>query len=349
MSEKMDAIVKTEPKLGGTEFRSVPIPELEPNSVLIKTKIASICGTDVHIYDWNAWAASRIKLPRVYGHEFAGEVIEVGKNVSSIKVGDYVSGECHIACGYCNNCKTGLAHICRHTQIFGVDIDGIFAEYACIPETNVWKNDPELPLELATIQDPLGNAIHTVFSGDIAGRTVAIVGCGPIGLMAVALCKMLGASQVFAIGRRNEYRLNLAKKLGADRTIKSSVEDPVKIIIDSTDGFGVDVVLEMSGSAVALNQSFKYLRPGGSIYILGLYAQDVPIDVSNDIVFKYARVVGINGRLMFDTWYRMAGLLKSGTLNLEPIITHKFKFDEFERAMETMRSGNSGKVVLYMS
>lgn len=348
MAEKMKAIVKTEPKEGGTEFRSVKIPKVKPNHVLIKINIVSICGTDVHIYNWRQWAPSRLKLPLIYGHEFAGVVVEVGANVSSIKVGDYVSGECHIACGHCYNCKIGLSHICENVQIFGVDIDGIFAEYACIPENNVWKNDKNLSPELATIQDPLGNAVHTVFSADVPGRDVAIIGCGPIGMMSAAICKAISASQIFAIGRRNKYRVNLAKEVGADYGLLTLEDDVLEFIMDKTDGKGVDVVLEMTGNSNAVNLSLEMLRPGGTLSLLGVFEENTEIDLSNNVVFKYAHIHGINGRLMFDTWYRMNGLLKSGNLNLKPIITHRFKFDEFEKAMETMKSGNSGKVVLYL-
>jgi threonine 3-dehydrogenase len=240
-----------------------------------------------------------------------------------------------------------MEHICENVKIFGVDQDGIFAEYASIPEFNVWKNDPDLSMEHATIQDPLGNAVHTVFKSDIPGRNVAILGCGPIGLMAVTLCKALSAAQVFAIGRKNEYRINLAKELGADKVFKAG-DDVVGDIKAATEGRGVDVVLEMSGSARAVEMGLNLLRAGGDIQLLGVYADNANIDLSNGMVFKYTHMRGINGRLMYQTWYRMKGLMKSGNLNLEPIITHKFKFKEFMKAMDTMRSGNSGKVVMYM-
>jgi threonine 3-dehydrogenase len=343
----MKAVVKVRGEPNGTELQTVEKPKPGYNDVLIKIKSASICGTDVHIYNWDAWSANRIKPPLIYGHEFAGEIVEVGDGVVNAKVGDYVSGECHIADWTCYNCRTGLAHICRNTKIFGVDVDGIFAEYAKIPATNVWQNDPALPPEIGSIQDPLGNAIHTIFSTDVVGRDVAVLGVGPIGAMAVSVCKNIGAAQVFAVGRKNTYRTDLAKKVGADHTYL--VQDDVKgDILDKTDGMGVDVVLEMSGNTNAVVQGLELLRQGGIISLLGVYADPLTVDLSNLVVFKYATIKGINGRLMWDTWYRMKGLLKNERIlnDMKTIITHRYKFEDFEQAMQTMRSGNSGKVVL---
>lgn len=345
----MQAVVKVRGELNGTEIQTVPIPKPGSDDVLIKIKAASICGTDVHIYNWDAWAAGRIKPPLIYGHEFAGEILEVGANVKNAKVSDYVSGECHIADWHCFNCRNGLAHICQNTKIFGVDVPGIFGEFAVIPASNVWHNDPELPPEVCSLQDPLGNAIHTIFSADVIGRDVAVLGVGPIGAMAVSICKNIGASQVFAVGRKNEYRTNLAKKVGADYTYL--VKDDVKgDIMDKTDGKGVDVVLEMSGNTNAVVQGLELLRPGGTISLLGVYADPLTVDLSKLVVFKYATIKGINGRLMWDTWYRMKGLLKNERIvnDMKTIITHKFKFNDFMEAMQTMRSGNSGKVALML-
>lgn len=347
MAGKMKAVVKVKPEQNGTELMMVDIPRPGPNDVLIKVNMCSICGTDVHIFNWDAWAAGRIKTPLLYGHEFAGNVVEVGNNVSFVKVGDYVSGECHIACGHCLQCRTGLAHVCRNTKIFGVDVPGIFAEYACIPAMNVWHNDREAPPELCSIQDPFGNAVHSIFSTDVVGRDVAVLGVGPIGAMCVSICKHIGAANVFAVGRRNEYRIELARKVGADYVYRAS-DDVLKDVLDKTGGKGADVVLEMSGNSNAIGSGLDLLRTGGELILLGVYADPVTLDFSKKVVFKYATIKGINGRRMFDDWYRMKGLLKNPGIrrDLEKIITHRFKFDEFHRAMETMRSGNSGKVVL---
>lgn len=343
----MKAVIKVRPEENGTEIQDVPAPKPGPNDVLIKVSVASICGTDVHIYNWDAWAAGRIKTPLLYGHEFAGNVVEVGSNVDFVKVGDYVSGECHIACGHCQQCRTGLAHVCQNTQIFGVDAPGIFAEYACIPASNVWHNDPDSSPELCSIQDPLGNAVHSIFSTDVVGKDVAILGVGPIGAMCVSICKHIGAANVFAVGRKNEYRINLAKEVGADYTYKAS-DDVEKEIMEKTNGKGVDVVLEMSGNSKAVGQGLDLLRTGGDLILLGVYADPVTLDFSKQVIFKYATIKGINGRRMFEDWYRMKGLLKNKGIrkDLETIITHRFKFEQFQEAMQTMRSGNSGKVVL---
>lgn len=350
MSEKMRAIVKVRPEEGGTEMQEVPVPEPGPNDVLIETEVTSICGTDVHIYEWDAWAANRIKVPLIYGHEFCGYVVEVGSNVDWIKTGDYVSGECHIACGHCYNCHNGMAHICQNTRIFGVDAPGIFADYACIPASNVWLNDPELPPEICSIQDPLGNAIHTIFETDVVGRDVAVIGVGPIGAMAVSICKHVGARSVIAIGRRNQYRIDLAGEVGADRAI-SSLRDDVRSTVDEvTDGKGVDVVLEMAGTPEAVLIGLDIMRSGGTIALLGVYSRPLTVDLSTQVVFKYATIKGINGRRMFETWHRMAGLLRNPGIreDMMRIITHRYPFSEFEEGMATMRSGQSGKVVLNM-
>jgi threonine 3-dehydrogenase len=346
MTDKMLAIFKMSPELGGTEFREVPVPEPGPDDVLIKVKICAICGTDVHIYNWDSWAQNRIHPPLLYGHEFAGEVIKTGKNVEHIKVGDYVSAEGHIFCDHCYQCNRNMRHICSDLKILGVDTAGIFAEFAKVPAQNVWKNDPDLPLEHASIQDPLGNAVHTVFAADTTGRNVVILGCGPIGLFATAVCKKIGAAQIFCTEAKYEYRANIAKKVGADEVFfgKSDVNTA---IMDATDGVGADVVLEYTGSPAAVNQGLQLLRAGGAMVLLGVFSREFCTDLTDNVVFKYATIQGITGRLIWDTWYRMKGLFKAG-LNVDPIITHKFKFKEFFEAMEIMRSGNSGKVVLYM-
>ncbi len=347
MGQTMRAMVKARPAAGNMEFQDVPKPALDAHDVLIKVKVTSICGTDVHIYDWDAWSQARIKTPLIQGHEFAGEIVEVGSHVSAVKVGDYVSAEGHIACNRCLQCRIGQGHICQNVKIIGIDQAGSFAEYIRIPEHQVWKNDPALPLEIASIQDPLGNAVHTCFNADIPGNTVAIFGLGPIGLMCVSLAKTLGAARIFAIGRKNEFRMNLAKELGAHHVLKEGEELDARIKAE-TGGVGVDEVLEMSGSATALHHGLKVLRPGGGLHLLGIFPKPVEVDLSKDVIFKGITVHGINGRRMWDTWYRMAGLLRSGVLNLKPIFTHKLKFSEFPKAMEAMHSGESGKVVMFL-
>ena len=348
MTERMLAIFKTSPEPEGTEFREVPIPKPGPNDVLIKVKICSICGTDVHIYNWDPWAQKNIKPPLLYGHEFAGEIVETGKNVEHVKVGDYVSGECHIFCNHCYHCNMGMRHVCSNMEIFGVHTEGIFAEYAKIPAQNVWENDPDLSLEYATIQDPLGNAVHTVFATDVSAKNVVILGCGPIGLFSTAICRKVGAAQIFCTEKNYEYRANIAKQVGADKVfLGAESADVHNAVMEATDGVGADVVLEYTGAPAAVNQGFDLLKPGGAMVLLGIFSKDLTTDLTENVVFKYTTIQGITGRLIWDTWYRMRGLFKAG-LNVDPIITHTFKFSKFFEAMDVMRSGNSGKVVLYM-
>lgn len=348
MADTMLAAVKTKPAPGAIELREVPRPEPGPGEVLIRVRIASICGTDVHIYEWDDWSQKRIQPPLIQGHEFAGEVVSLGPNTTHIQVGDYVSAEGHVSCGTCYQCRTGEAHICPNVHIIGVDRDGAFAEYVAVPETNVIVNPEDLPLELATIQDPFGNAVQTVFSADVPGNDVAVFGLGPIGLMTVVLCKDLAARTIFAIGHKNEYRLDLARKLGADRVLRSAPDLVPTVLEETAERGGVDHVLEMSGAPEAFNQGLEIVRPGGSVHVLGIYPDPFPVDVSSGLVTKGVHLHGIHGRLMYDTWYRMGGLLTSGRLDLKPVITHRFPFSEFLEAMEVMMSGNCGKVVLYM-
>lgn len=347
MTDSMTAAVKTAPERGATEIKDVPIPEIKPNEVLIRIKSAAICGTDVHIYNWDKWAQDRINPPLIYGHEFSGEIVKTGKNVKNAEIGDYVSAEGHIVCGVCEQCRVGKAHICQNCKIIGVDRDGIFTEYVAIPATNIWHNNPELPPHITAIQDPLGNAVHTLFSSDIVGKTIGIIGAGPIGLMAIAIAKESGVQEVFVVEGDNRYRVKLAESVGADHTYMASQQDVVSDILSDTDGEGLDIVLEMSGNPAGFNTGLKILKLGGEYNILGVYSKPVCINMSEDVVFKYVKIQGINGRLMYNTWYRMRGLLRNKSLvnKLEKIITHKFSLKDFEKAMETMRSGKSGKVV----
>lgn len=343
--DNMKVVVKTRPEQGA-ELKNMEIPKIGPKDILVKVQATSICGTDYHIYSWDQWSQNRIKTPQVMGHEFAGEVVKIGKEVTKVKLGDIVSAETHIVCNTCEFCATGQGHICKDTMILGVDTQGTFAEYVAIPEDNAWVNDPSVPPEYLCIQEPLGNAVHTVLAGDIIGKTIAVVGCGPIGIMAVNVAKAVGAAKVIAI-EVNEYRLNLAKELGADVTINPLEEDVIKRVMDETDGLGVDVVAEMSGNPRAIQQAFKYIKLGGRMSMLGIPNGEVPIDIANDIVFKGITINGIVGRKMYDTWYQVKGLIASGNLNLDKLVTHRFSLDEFEKGMDLMASGNCGKVVLF--
>lgn len=345
MKGQMKAISKLEPKVGATLIQK-EIPGIQPDEILVKILATSICGTDYHIYSWDQWSQNRIKTPQVMGHEFAGEVVEIGSMVKHIKLGDIVSAETHIICNVCELCQTGQGHICKDTKILGVDCDGAFAEYIAIPAANAWLNDPTVPPEYLCIQEPLGNAVHTVMSGPIIAKSIAVVGVGPIGIMAVAVAKAVGASKVIAIDV-NEYRLGLAKELGADLCLNPMKDDVIKAVLEATDGLGVDVVAEMSGNATAINQALKYLKLGGRMSILGIPNGDVSLDIANDVVFRGIQIHGITGRRMYDTWYQVKGLIASGNLNLERIVTHKLPLEDFAEGMELMASGNCGKVVLF--
>ena len=343
---KMKAVAKTKPA-PGAEIIDIDIPTPGPDEVLVKVLATSICGTDLHIFQWNAWAQSRIKrIPQIMGHELCGKIVELGTNVKNLKQDDIISAETHIACGHCYLCHTGNAHICVNGSIFGVDINGVFAEYAVVPANNAWVLDKRIPKDYASVMEPLGNAVHTVLAGEITGNTVLVTGCGPIGLMSIAVARICGATQIFAT-EINSFRLDLAHKVGADIVLNPQKDRVVENILKHTSGLGVDVVLEMSGNPSAIREAFKALRPGGRFSILGIPDKPMEIDLGKDIVFKYATVQGINGRLMFSTWHKTSRFLSSGRLDLDPIITHRFPLLEFEKGVELMSTGDCGKILLY--
>jgi threonine 3-dehydrogenase len=345
MPDTMLAVVKPEPK-PGAEIREVKIPAFGRTDVLVKVSVASVCGTDLHIYNWDPWAQHRIHPPLIPGHEFCGTVSAVGDEVTSVKEGDFVSAEMHVACGKCLQCRTGEAHICQHVSIIGVDRNGAFAEYVVIPESNIWKLDPAIPQEYASILDPLGNAVHTVLAGEIAARTVAITGTGPIGLFAIAVARACGATQVFAI-EVNQYRRKIAKQMKADHVLDPATQDVRQIIMDLTGGVGVDVVCEMAGHPDAIRTAFNIVRRGGRISLLGLTSKPIALNFSEDIIFKGITVQGINGRRMYQTWYQMTALLKAGKLDLHPVITDKLAMKDFNQGMERLKTGEASKILLY--
>jgi threonine 3-dehydrogenase len=338
----MKALVKKYAR-PGLWLDEVPLPEVGKNDVLIKIKKTSICGTDIHIYHWDDWSQKTIPVPMVIGHEFVGEVVSFGENVHDVTIGEIVSGEGHVVCGRCRNCLAGRRHLCMNTSGVGVNRTGAFAEYLSIPVTNVWHCDPSIPLELLSSFDPFGNAVHTALSFDLLGEDVLITGAGPIGIMAAAVAKHAGARYV-VITDVNEYRLELARKMGATRAInvkETSVED-VMHELGMKEGF--DVGLEMSGNAVALQSMIKNMCHGGKIAMLGIQQPGTAVDW-NTVVFNGLTIKGIYGREMYETWYKMTAMLQSG-LDLSPIITHQFHYTEFEKAFELMSSGQTGKVVL---
>jgi threonine 3-dehydrogenase len=345
MPETMLAVVKPE-AAPGADVRQMPRPQIGPDDVLVKVKVASVCGTDLHIYNWDNWAQNRIKPPLIPGHEFCGHVTAIGKNVTTVKEGDFVSAEMHVACGKCYQCRTGEAHICQHVKIIGVDADGAFAEYVKIPESNIWKIDPSIPADYASVLDPLGNAVHTALAGEIAAKTVAVVGCGPIGLFSIAVARACGATQVFAL-EVNEHRRSLAKQMKADFVLDPATENVYEKVMAATDGIGVDVMLEMSGKSDAIRLGFKILRLGGRVSLLGIPSKPVEFNLADDFIFKGAVVQGINGRLMYKTWYQMNALLKAGKLDLGPAITDRMSMADFGKGMERLKTGAASKILLY--
>lgn len=344
MPEKMKAVVKPN-AAPGAELTLVDVPQAGPGEALIKIKATSICGTDVHIYEWDPWAASRIKPPMIFGHEFAGEVVELGEGTTTLELGDYISAETHVTCGVCHQCRSGQSHICKDVSIIGVDRPGVFAEYATIPECNAWRNPPDLAPDIASVQEPFGNAVHTALSTELVTKTVLVTGCGPIGLMAIAIAKAAGASLV--IGTEVvPYRLELARQIGAHLVLNPTTTDTTTEILTSTNGIGVDVLLEMSGNPSAIHEGFSVLKRGGYAALLGLPSRPIEFDLANEIIFKGVTVYGVTGRRMWQTWYQTRALLSSGAVDVGPIITHRFPLEEFVQGMELMASGECGKVVL---
>jgi threonine 3-dehydrogenase len=339
----MQAVVKAH-AAPGIELREVPVPVPGPGEVLVRVLAASVCGTDLHIFNWDPWAQGRIKPPLIPGHEFSGAVAGVGAGVTTVKEGDFVSAEMHVACGKCLQCRIGQAHICQHVKILGVDASGAFASYVIIPETNIWKLSPSIPRDWCSLLDPLGNAVHTVLAGPIAAQTTIVSGCGAIGLFSIAVAKACGAAKVFAF-EVNAHRRAVAATMGADLVLDPSANNIQEQILEATGGTGVDVLLEMSGHPAAIRLGFSLLRTGGRASLLGIPSQPVEMDLAREIIFKGATVQGINGRKMYETWFQMEALLASGKLNLEPVITHRLKLAEFPQAMEYLKSGEAIKVV----
>lgn len=338
----MKALVKSK-KEPGLWLEELPVPKCGPNDVLIKVRQTGICGTDIHIYNWDEWSQRTIPVPMGIGHEFMGEVAELGSEVTGFKVGDRVSAEGHITCGHCRNCRAGKRHLCRNTIGLGVNRQGSFAEFVSIPAFNVFKLPSEVPDQIAAFFDPLGNAVHTALSFDVVGEDVLITGAGPIGIMAVPICKHIGARHV-VITDVNEYRLDLAKKMGATRAVnvaKESLDDVMKSL-GMVEGF--DVGLEMSGNGAAFKQMFKAMNHGGRVAILGIPPSEIAIDWSQ-VIFKGLVLKGVYGREMFETWYKMTAMIQSG-LDVSPVLTHHVPISDFKRGFETMRTGQSGKVVL---
>lgn len=338
----MKALVKRKSEVG-LWLEDVPVPSIEPHEVMVKVDRTGICGTDVHIYQWDAWAQATIPVPMVVGHEFVGKIVEVGSAVQGYQEGDIVSAEGHVVCEQCRNCRAGFRHLCPNAKGIGVHRTGVFANYAAIPATNLWKHGPEMDLDVASIFDPLGNATHTALSFPLIGEDVLITGAGPIGAMSAAVARQAGARNV-VITDVNPWRLELAKKMGATRTVDVTKEDLKDIQKEIGMAEGFDVGLEMSGNGSAFRSMIDNMINGGKIAMLGIPATEIAIDW-NQVVFKMLTIKGIYGREMYDTWHKMMTMLQSG-LDISTVITHRMHYSDFQAGFDAMLSGQSGKVIL---
>lgn len=343
----MRAVVKPAPGLG-MQLIEAPMPTVGARDVLIRVHNAGVCGTDLHIWEWDAWAAGRLRPPVIVGHEFAGEVVELGPEVAAEGIfarGDLVTAEGHLVCGDCDPCRTGNAHLCVRTQIIGVDRDGAFADYIAMPASNVMKLDG-IPTDIGAIMDPVGNAVHTALEGgDIAGATVLVIGCGPIGCFATGVLRASGAALVLA-SDFNPTRRELATRMGANRVLDPASEDVVAIVRELTSGLGVDLVCEMSGHPAGHATAFAVARPGGRVNLLGTPSQTTQVDFARDVIFKGLTLYGVTGRRMYETWIQMRRLIGSGALDPRPVITHRFPLEQIADAIRVIKDGSAGKVIL---
>jgi len=342
----MKALVK-ESAAAGFALKDVPVPTIRDDEVLIRVRRAGVCGTDVHIHEWDAWAQGRCKPPFVVGHEFAGEVAEVGKLVTDVRIGDRVTAEGHIVCGRCHLCRTGNGHVCPNTKIIGVDRDGCFAEYIAMPAGNVWHLDADVSFDVGGIHDPMGNAFHTALHGtELPGATVLVTGCGPIGIFAVGIARAAGASRIIA-SDVNPRRLDLARAMGAHDAVQPG--DVERAVRAATEGLGVDVVLEMSGVPAAIHQALKLVRVGGRVQMLGIPAKPMDVDFATEVIFKGITVYGVVGRRMYETWIQMTQFLRSGQFDPMPVVTHRFPLSEHAEAIRVIKAGDAGKVIFEVS
>jgi threonine 3-dehydrogenase len=345
--DSMWAIRKRGPE-PGLALEEVPVPVPHDDEVLVEVEAASVCGTDLHIFRWDAWAQHRIVPPLTLGHEFAGTVVDVGRAVRNVAVGDYVSAESHVTCGACFHCRTGRAHMCERTEILGVDRDGAFAKYVAVPESVIWQNDrAKLPPEIATLQEPFGNAVFALSHEDVAGKTVAILGCGPVGLFSIGIARASGAGRVLA-SDRTPFRLGLAERMGVHAALDvRDVDDVAAWFVEQNEGEHPDVVFEMSGAAQAIGDAFRIVRNGGRVILFGIPAQPVEFDVAEALIFKNLTVSAVSGREVFATWYKTRWLLEHGVVDLRPLITEELDLSEFERAFALLESGTACKIVLH--
>lgn len=345
----MRALVKETPG-PGMVVRDRPTPSCGSTDVLIRVRHAGVCGTDLHIWEWDSWASARLRPPVIIGHEFAGEIVELGRDAEReglLAAGDEVTAEGHIVCGHCLQCRLGAAHLCQRTRVIGVDRDGAFADYISMPASNVMKLDG-IPTEIGAIMDPLGNAVHTVLESTVPGASVFVLGCGPIGCFAVGVARAAGASLVIA-SDFNSRRLELARAMGAHVTLNPGKDDVLARILELTDGDGVDLVCEMSGHPSGHAQAFSAARLGGRVNLLGTPSRTTEVDFARDVIFKGLTLYGVTGRKMYETWHEMRRFLRAGQLDPRPVITHRFPLEHFAEAIQVIKDGEAGKVILEIS
>ena len=330
----------------GFAMVDIPVPEIGRGDVLIEVRATSICGTDVHIYQWNPWAATHVATPITVGHELTGIVVDRGANVVEPQIGQLVSVESHIIDNTCSWCRTGQGHLCPATQILGVHRDGAYAEYVAVPAQNAWPDPEDMPYSIASLQENFGNAVHTASVVQMGGKKVLVTGAGPVGVMAMATAKALGARAVY-VTDISDYRLDLATKVGADLVVNAATTDVEEAILEETAGEGVDILLEMSGAPSAIDSGFRLLKPGGEAALLGLTSGPIDFDLDDNVIFKGVTVHGVVGRRLWQTWFEMRGLIRSGSIDLAPIVTHRFALDDYDEAFALMESGQCGKVVMF--
>jgi threonine 3-dehydrogenase len=339
----MKALIKDKPIRGAT-FTDLPIPQIGEDELLVKVRAAAVCGTDIHIYQWNEYASSRIKLPLLFGHEYAAEVIQVGKNVTHIKKGDRVAAETHVPCGHCFQCTTGLQHVCKEMKILGVHMDGAFSEYAILPAVCAWKLDPSISYEIGATMEPFGIGVHAMSKTKPAGKKVIVFGCGPIGIYTQMVAKLSGAEYVIGVDVTQE-RLDLSKKMRTDIVLNAKEVNVVDEVDKITKGLGTDIVIELTGAKAVLNDATKTLRRGGDIVLVGLFSGSVEWDVVNNVIYKEANVYGVTGRIMWDTWWIAQSMLLSGKLDVNPVITHRFDLADYDKAFQLAESAITGKII----
>ncbi|HKL11622.1 MAG TPA: alcohol dehydrogenase catalytic domain-containing protein [Clostridia bacterium] len=341
----MNAIVKIGPEAGAV-YKKVDMPKNKSDEILLKVKAAAICGTDIHIHDWNSWAEGvGMNIPSVMGHECSGEIVAVGENVKNLKVGDYVAVETHIPCGECYQCENGEQHICQNLKMFGIHTNGCFAEYAAVPAIVARKISKDIRPEVGAMLEPLGVGFRAGIEMQVSGKRVAVIGCGPIGLLAIASIKALGASEIYAVDIIEE-RLELSEDVGATHHFNSKEVDVVDEIMKVTGGVGVDAFIDASGNVHAINQGFKFLRKGGQVGLAGLPSKPISLDLASDVVFKEAKITGFHGRKMFETWTKMVNMLSNNSLYVDPVVTHVMPLEKYHEAVELLKAGKGSKIIL---